>query len=196
VIGNDVIDLNLARQSHWRNERFLQKAFTEDEIILIKKNNSPFEMIWTLWSAKESVYKVLMQQGETSYFNPKKIICLSESSQSSLTFRYKEQILYSSTETRMGYLHTIASVNKSILPTIVQHHVKLRKPFYKNQSNMIRQEVKTFFNHLYNVGANKISIVKSSDGIPSVYYGSKRLPHYLSISHHGHVAGFALFKKM
>ena len=58
MIGNDVIDLTLANQeSNWKRKGFLQKLFSASEQQRILKSANPSQMVWILWSIKESVYK-------------------------------------------------------------------------------------------------------------------------------------------
>lgn len=58
MIGNDVVDLTLARtESNWRRKGFLDKIFTASEQKLILKASNQDEMVWMLWSLKESTYK-------------------------------------------------------------------------------------------------------------------------------------------
>ena len=59
MIGNDIIDLDLAHQeSNWQRKGFLDKLFTESEQELIFNYEIPEVMVWILWSKKESAYKI------------------------------------------------------------------------------------------------------------------------------------------
>ena len=63
MIGNDIVDLKLASiQSNWQRKGFLNKVFTKKEQTLILNASNSFEMVWLLWSIKESAYKVYIQQ--------------------------------------------------------------------------------------------------------------------------------------
>jgi len=59
MLGNDIVDLDLAKtQSNWRRKNYLDKIFTTEEQLLISSAKRPDEMVWLLWSMKESAYKI------------------------------------------------------------------------------------------------------------------------------------------
>lgn len=60
LVGNDLIDLcepEIKKKS--KNERFIRRVLSDNEYIEIKKQKSPDIFLWSLWSAKESAYKIL-----------------------------------------------------------------------------------------------------------------------------------------
>ena len=72
MIGNDIIDLSLAKtQSNWQRKGFLEKLFSNDEQQLILEASNSFEMVWRLWSMKEAAYKIYTQHNEIRFFAPK-----------------------------------------------------------------------------------------------------------------------------
>ena len=69
MIGNDVVDLNLAKtQSNWERKGFLGKIFTKKEQEFIFNTKSSFEMVWLLWSMKESAYKIYFKKHSVRFF--------------------------------------------------------------------------------------------------------------------------------
>ena len=55
MIGNDIIDLSLAKiESNWQRKGFLEKQFTAKEQQLILEAPNSFVMVWRLWSMKEA----------------------------------------------------------------------------------------------------------------------------------------------
>ena len=55
MIGNDIIDLALARkESNWLRSGFLDKIFTLREKLLISNSQNPETTVWNLWSRKEA----------------------------------------------------------------------------------------------------------------------------------------------
>lgn len=59
MIGNDIIDLDLARkESNWKRKGFLEKIFTVEEQNMILNTSNPELMVWNLWSRKEAAYKI------------------------------------------------------------------------------------------------------------------------------------------
>lgn len=76
MIGNDVIDLKLAREeSNWKRKGFLDKLFTKNEQKLIFLSENPEIMVWNLWSRKEAVYKIYHRQTKLRAFIPKQLEC-------------------------------------------------------------------------------------------------------------------------
>lgn len=62
MIGNDVVDLNLAlKESNWKRKGFLDKIYTSFEQKLIQEAENQDEMVWLLWSLKESMYKAVQR---------------------------------------------------------------------------------------------------------------------------------------
>ncbi|NHN25797.1 4-phosphopantetheinyl transferase family protein [Flavobacterium jejuense] len=74
MIGNDVVDLAIAKiESNWKRKGFLSKLFTAYEQDLIQKTSNQEEMVWVLWSLKESTYKAYQRIKYNRGFYPKKI---------------------------------------------------------------------------------------------------------------------------
>jgi phosphopantetheinyl transferase (holo-ACP synthase) len=76
VIGNDVIDLNVARlESNWQRPGFLSKIFSVKEQFYIETAKDQEQMVWKLWSQKEAVYKIFNRETGTRVFNPIQFEC-------------------------------------------------------------------------------------------------------------------------
>jgi acyl carrier protein/phosphopantetheinyl transferase (holo-ACP synthase) len=80
VIGNDIVDLALARkESNWKRPGYLNKIFTTKEQLLISSAENPNTMVWNLWSRKEA-YKIYNRAtGIRGYF-PLNLECAYENS--------------------------------------------------------------------------------------------------------------------
>jgi acyl carrier protein len=69
VIGNDIVDLALARkESNWKRPGYLNKIFTTKEQLLISSAENPNTMVWNLWSRKRRPIKFIIEQRERGYF--------------------------------------------------------------------------------------------------------------------------------
>ena len=69
MIGNDIIDLSLAKiESNWQRRGFLEKQFTANEQKLILAAKNSFVLVWKFWSMKEAAYEVYVQQNEIRFF--------------------------------------------------------------------------------------------------------------------------------
>lgn len=74
MIGNDVVDLATAKiESNWRRKGLLSKIFTTAEQNLIQNAQNQDEMVWLLWSLKESAYKAYQRMNYKPGFYPIKI---------------------------------------------------------------------------------------------------------------------------
>lgn len=71
-IGNDIVDLtdpaNIGKSG---DDRFLQRVFTEPERKSIARADDPDVMLWALWAAKETAYKIASKINILSVFTPR-----------------------------------------------------------------------------------------------------------------------------
>lgn len=71
-IGNDIVDLtdpgNIGKS---RDNRFLQRVFTSAERECISAAAAPDVMLWTLWAAKETAYKIASKADLLAVFTPR-----------------------------------------------------------------------------------------------------------------------------
>lgn len=133
MIGNDVIDLALARsQSNWKRRGFVDKLFTENEKALISEAPDPEIAIWSLWSRKEAVYKIYNRQTGIRAFIPLKINCIDENTVVCGLKKY-----HTKTEINLECIHSIAvpeTGNLSQIITLGRKEIFKRDslPFSKN----------------------------------------------------------------
>ena len=108
MIGNDVVDLALAqKQSNWKRKGYLYKIFTENEQILIENSENHNVAVWSLWSRKEAVYKILLQLGKSSGYYPKKIVCQDLNVENGIVTFEKEKY-YTTTKVTDDFIYTEA----------------------------------------------------------------------------------------
>lgn len=115
MIGNDVIDLELAKvESNWRRKGFLNKIFTISEQQLIRTAENPDIMVWTLWSRKEAAYKIYNRQTNIRAYNPLRFEC---SEMEFVSGHYFGKVIngvflyHTKTEITPDSIHTIAVSN-------------------------------------------------------------------------------------
>ena len=181
MIGNDIIDLSLAKtESNWRRIGFLKKQFTTNEQLLILATSNSFQLVWRLWSMKEAAYKVYVQQNDLRFFAPKKFDCLLISETKGLV-HYKDQTFYTSSIVNQNYIFTLASskietkaYSKFVMPQVVDIMIKIKL-----------EELTTF-------SIKDIKQKKSKYGVPFYFYKDTLLSKSCSISHHGNYGVFSL----
>ena len=114
MIGNDVVDLVLARkESNWKRKGFLYKLFTTFEQELIQNASNQEEMVWILWSIKESVYKAYQRIHFNEGFYPIKIEILQINSKKESTIKLFGTLFYGKTIVSNDIIKTVVVLNKS-----------------------------------------------------------------------------------
>lgn len=107
MIGNDIVDLKLCRiESNWQRKGFLEKIFTDRELILITNSKNQELTIWQLWSIKEAAYKIVNRQNGQRLFNPKGFdVFLSGNNKGHVVCGNK--IYFSKTYFKQNFIHSI-----------------------------------------------------------------------------------------
>ncbi len=112
MIGNDIVDLVLAStQSNWRRKGYLDKIFTKEEQMLIVAAVNADEMVWRLWSMKESAYKIHNRETGIRKFAPTGLCCKLLNPDPAITgsVTINQVIYFTKTEFSPDYVHTVAS---------------------------------------------------------------------------------------
>ncbi|MEH3111767.1 4'-phosphopantetheinyl transferase family protein [Pedobacter terrae] len=109
MLGNDIVDLNLAKiQSNWRRKNYLDKIFTAEEQLLISSANNPDEMVWLLWSMKESAYKIHNRKTGIRNFAPKSLSC-SIHADTYGEVKINGYNYFTKSDVQASFIHTIAA---------------------------------------------------------------------------------------
>ena len=198
MIGNDIIDLQLARkESNWQRPRFLEKIFTQEEQDFIHHSPDKEMTVWWLWSGKESVYKIISRLEKRRFFAPKKIIFRTDdfSRRGNLTAKvvstgrtFSVQSVVTDT-----HIHTIAQLNNNDNSPITNHfHIK--KNNYPTQHQTTRQYLLKNYAEITNLAVENLTIQKDEWNIPHLYHQNKKQSTVISISHHGNYGGYAILR--
>ena len=149
MIGNDIVDLTLARkESNWRREGFLNKLFTVQEQSFIKSSINQEITIWNLWSRKEAAYKIYNRQTGIRKYNPIQFECFDLNLEIGKV-EFENQVFYTKTESTAEYIYTIAvsdikefkKIKTLDATTVVQKQNRI--PFYTNENQIINHISKT-----------------------------------------------------
>lgn len=143
MIGNDIIDLSLAKtESNWKRRGFLYKIFTPKEQLLILETQNPEMMVWNLWSRKESAYKIYNRQTGIRAFIPLKLECFDAHTEIGKVI-CDEHIYFTKTEITDQYIHTFSVTNISDFDKISVLHnaTPIKKlnglPFISSNSQIV-----------------------------------------------------------
>jgi phosphopantetheinyl transferase (holo-ACP synthase) len=147
VIGNDVVDLVLAKkESNWQRKGFLDKIFTKNEQELIHKAIHPEIMVWNLWSRKEAAYKIYNREtGIRGYF-PLQLECDWSNYKTGIV-SIKGFVFYTQTTIDSDCIYTIAVAENKIFTQIktVDFNAEIEKingiPFLKEKQSQLLKPV-------------------------------------------------------
>lgn len=120
MIGNDIVDLALARkESNCQRKGYLDKIFNPKEQLLVRNAKNPDEMVWNLWTRKEAAYKIYNRQTNIRAYIPLQFDCFYESDSLGIVicneFKY-----YTRTQISKEFIYTIAVTEK-------EHFNQIRK---------------------------------------------------------------------
>lgn len=147
MIGNDIVDLALARkESNWKRNGFLDKIFTTKEQLLISNAEKPEVMVWNLWSRKEAAYKIYNRKTQIRGYFPLQLECFDLEIFDGISFGkvvIKDLIYFTKTEITTQFVHTIAVENVQDFDTIktLQNRKNIQKnngiPSYLEKENLV-----------------------------------------------------------
>lgn len=157
MIGNDIVDLALARkESNWKRKGFLDKIFTTKEQLLISNAEDQEVVVWNLWSRKEAAYKIYNRKTQIRGYFPFQLECFELEIIDGIFFGkvvIKDLIYFTKTEITTQFVHTIAVENVQDFDTI---------KILENRKN-----------------------IQKNNGIPSYLEKDNSVLIPISISHHG-----------
>ena len=190
MIGNDIVDLNIASiESNWNRLGFLDKVFSKEEQLFILNAENHSEMVWLLWSMKESAYKIYIQEFGNRFFNPKKLNCHLISKHEGLVYIDANCYLTKS-EITNNFVNTIATSNN--IKKIINHNFKLENPSHNFQSFFIKEKLLKVFSELKEVCIDNLEIKKSKNGNPILFHNNLEQNYSFSITHHGFYGAYAI----
>jgi len=181
MIGNDIIDLKLAKkENNYRRAGFLEKQFSSSEQALIQSTSNTFHLIWRLWSMKEAAYKVYTQQNENRFFAPKKFDCKISSGLNGFVY-FENKLFYTSTNINDKYIFTLASSNEK-----TKAFSQIVNPNFLDKTIKNKLEDETEFS------SKGIVKKKLENGVPLYFHKNTLLTKSCSISHHGNYGVFTI----
>jgi phosphopantetheinyl transferase (holo-ACP synthase) len=126
VIGNDIIDLALAKkESNWKRKGLLDKIFTPKEQLLIFNVINPEVMVWNLWSRKEAAYKIYNRETGIRAFLPLQLECHYES-ETLGTVTCNGNTYFTHTIISEEFIHSIAVAKKEYFNAIKSLNTKTK----------------------------------------------------------------------
>ena len=190
MTGNDVVDLDLAsKKQPWKNHRFLDKVFTVHEQSLIANADEQAQILWLLWSMKESAYKIHVRHAKETFFMPHMINCqmhsLTEGEAEISGIMYQTQSQLSA-----KYIYTTAKGLAGY--KVANWCFTVDKSDYIEQHNECYRQARCLFSALTGNSSEELDIIKNPLGVPEFWLRGERQDAFLSITHHGRYGGVAL----
>lgn len=202
MIGNDVVDLNLAsREKSILRRAVLNKIFTRDEKILIVNADLPDTMAWLCWSQKEAAYKIVNRMTSHRFYAPQAFESgltpvQSESLSAMPEFVVQDQhepekesvVLRGTVKYSKQTFFTMSYIDSDKIITLAAINVDFVNVKQKISTEFEPQNQQDLISHLLeNTGFN---FYKDYHGIPFLRHKSKPdLP--ATLSHHGHYMSLA-----
>jgi len=192
--GNDIVDIQTAaKENNWKRCGYLEKIFIPAEQRYILGSPDPGQMVWRLWSMKESACKVHMRQRGERRFTPLKFQCTvyNDDSGSVVTADGHYQYNTSTIHTE-EYIYSIACpCNKRSYPLTNRCFAIPANKVYEQQQ-FIYAMIITEYARLTGKKREQLSLIKNTLNIPSLFCREENLLIPVSITHHGRFAAFTI----
>jgi phosphopantetheinyl transferase (holo-ACP synthase) len=190
VTGNDIVDLRTAAaESNWKRKGFLEKIYTKKELEHIHLAASPTQMVWKLWSMKESAYKIYTRQYGGRFFAPQKLNCTLLNESAGLV-----TIDHTSYQTHTcitnDYIYSIAA--PSLHSNMYSACFAIPDKPYSDQQAFIYEKLITHYACMQQEHKNNFIVLKEKNNIPFLYCIKEKKKIPVSITHHGNYAAITI----
>lgn len=190
MTGNDIVDLATASaESNWRRTGFLEKIFTPPEQYYINHASAPDQVVWRLWTMKESAYKVYTRQHGGRFFAPQKLSCVLLGETTGLVTVNGVSYQTTTTSTK-DYIYSTARLNRNEAD-FVSHCFKM-PPDHPVEQSFIYKKIVAHYAAIQQGNGHHLLIKKDKENIPYLYCKEKKLTFPVSITHHGNYAAFTI----
>jgi hypothetical protein len=214
AVGNDIVDLgNPDALGKSQDDRFLRRVFLPEEQSQISLDSDSDCILWVLWAAKETAYKIISKINPAIPSGPLKYrVHLEETvSLSPRTPGFRNGHFSCLVETPVGsvkicaltgadYVHAYGSWGDQATAGAMHLKVfRLDQPCFHRQpeSDVVRKVLCGYLGRFWHIPSGQIVIQRDQNargaGPPVVYIQGERAPMDTSLSHHGRYGAFALF---
>lgn len=164
MIGNDIVDLDLARQSSdIFRPRYFEKILNASELNFVENSKNQFLYFWRIWTLKEAAYKAFQRLLLfDDFFNPS-LFSTKMINDEMASVSFQNQSLDFETETNSDFIYSWTSS--------VQHNVLGYSKF------------KVLAKLNQDLSSKSFDVNKDINGLPFAKIFQQKTP--ISISHHG-----------
>ncbi len=190
MTGNDIVDIATARvESNWKRPGFLQKIFTQQEQQYIHNAQIPDQVVWRLWSMKESAYKIYSRQYDGRFFAPHKLSCNLLNDATGLV-TIENTTYHTITGSTKNYIYTIAG-NEPPKSDLINDCFEIPQ-HYNAQQEFIYKKLVASYAVINAEDKNNLTILKNEKNAPFLYCKKEKISIPVSITHHGNYAAFTI----
>ncbi len=192
MTGNDIVDkATAAAESNTKRKGFLEKLFTPRERIYISEASEPADIIWRLWTMKESCYKIYIRQSGGRFFAPKKFDCrLSDPVNG--TVHFNNNRFLATTVNHENYMYSVAFPRESVMNPLANCCFMIPQMNYDDQQQYIFEKIIKTYKLLAGNNISATCVMKDEHGIPFLVNENDHSKIPVSITHHGHYAAFTI----
>ena len=172
MLGNDIVDLNLAKkQSNWRRKNYLSKIFSPAEQQLVQEAKNPDLVVWLLWSMKEAAYKIVNRKTNRQRYDPLAFGCTFTLGQSQAQgmVRYEDQSF-----------STCSTINTDFIFTLC-----IAEGINFEDVNIINDLNRPDYMRVFNDRYSDLKLGKNEKKLPEIYNFHTQTNHMATVSHHG-----------
>ncbi|WP_109300928.1 4'-phosphopantetheinyl transferase superfamily protein [Aquimarina sp. AU474] len=177
MIGNDIVDLRLARyESDWQRKGWLQKICTKAEQYHILNAENPELLVWEYWSRKEATYKAHQRRFPFKpKYNPVDYECVKN------RVNIEGFSYVTKTQCTQDWVYSIASIVPVKYTSLVLDDYELAR------KGLVR-----FVSETFSVDPTQVSIFKDTYRIPHLIINSVIKDLNFSITNHGLFSAFII----
>ena len=192
MTGNDIVDMKTAAvESNWKRKGFLEKLFTQQEQRYIKDAATPLQMVWRLWTMKESAYKIYTRQYGGRFFGPQKLNCtLVNETDGQVVIHTKSY--QTTTNAAKDYIYTVAWPEETSKIGFYNCCFGIPGLHQSGQQKFIYKKMIAGYAVMKGEDKKNFTIIKDKKNVPYLYCKREKLTVPVSITHHGNYAAFTI----
>ena len=187
MVANDIVDLKYSRKhKNFSRPRLLTKLFSTEEQQFILNSDDVFFSCCYLWSIKVSAYKLYIQFNFERFFRPDLFQINLGHTSAEVTFKTFKCLVRTDITEDFIFSEAFWKKTNQLSSTFM-----LSSTDYAVQSRETRNKLIKSMSLQTGVESSSLSIKKSSNGIPSMYYNDLPLNRSISLTHHGSYGAYS-----
>lgn len=192
MTGNDIIDkAEAAIESNWKRKGFIEKIFTPREQQYIHTAVAQEEMVWQLWSMKESAYKIHNRQYGKRFFAPLQFSCTLLTMSEGMVDHH-DHSYPTITNITEKFIYSIATPAATGRNNILNCCFHLPLQIQYTPQHFIDEKIISRYASVTGISKKDLKVSRDNNGIPDLHCRTTKTEIPLSITHHGNYAAFTI----